>query len=531
MMLLVLGLGACSQAGSGGGEDARMVRFAVPADPSSLNPLFMHPDSASVEAQLARLSFEPFVDMNRNGKLIPILLREIPTRRNGGLSRDGRTIIYHLRAGLRWSDGVPLTSADVLWTLHAILDPHNLVRSHVGYDRITSASAPNATTIILRLNSAWAPATTSFFSYGTSPQVVLPAHILRTQAPLERAAFNANPTVVDGPYRLVWWHRGDALRYEANPRFALGAVHTREIRVRIVPDPNTNLTLLTSGQLDWNLIAPTQRATVDVHHTLTVEMVPTSVVAGLAMNVRRPILADARVRRAIALSIDRNAISQKITLGAYPVTNQIQPQFSWAYNSKITQPSYAPGRADLAFDAAGWKRGADGMRRNAAGNVLRLTYVAFPESTTGVRVATFVQAALKDRGIAVTVKSVSNAQLFMPGTGVLASGNFDLAYVVWTMGADPDDSAIYACGASENFMHWCNSRVNALEQLAIHDTSQNARRREYASIARIVAKDVPVLWLFNAQYLYAHRTRLHGFAPNAFLPTWNAAEWSLSNAR
>ncbi len=101
--------------------------------------------------------------------------------------------------------------------------------------------------------------------------------------------------------------------------------------------------------------------------------------------------------------------------------------------------------------------------------------VQFPESMTGVQVATMVQAELSERGIAVTMKSVSNAQLFLPRTETLAMGDFDMAYVPWTMGADPDDSAVLKCGAPSN---------------------------------------------------YAYQRGLHGFSPNAFAPTWNAGAWS-----
>jgi peptide/nickel transport system substrate-binding protein len=226
------------------------------------------------------------------------------------------------------------------------------------------------------------------------------------------------------------------------------------------------------------------------------------------------------------MSIDRQAISKKITLGIYPVTNVIQPQFSWAYDPAIRQPGYAPRDADALLDAAGWLRGSDGTRRKN-GVSLQLQYVQFPESMTGVRVATTVQADLRERGIAVNVKSISNAQLFLPRTGALASGRFDLAYVPWTMGADPDDSSIYACDGASNFMRWCNPAVQDLERAALRETSQAARKRLYSRIAAIVATDVPVLFLFNADYVYAYRTRLHGFEPNAFLPTWNAAAWHL----
>ena len=106
--------------------------------------------------------------------------------------------------------------------------------------------------------------------------------------------------------------------------------------------------------------------------------------------------------------------------------------------------------------------------------MLRLVYVQFPETATGVRVAATVQAELRDRGVDAVIKAVSNAQLFLPRTGVLATGNFDMAYVPWTMGADPDDSDVLRCGAPSNYMHWCNARVEALESSAL---AQTDRRR------------------------------------------------------
>jgi ABC-type transport system substrate-binding protein len=284
--------------------------------------------------------------------------------------------------------------------------------------------------------------------------------------------------------------------------------------------------LLQSGQLDWNLIAPAQLAVLKANPGIAFVKVPSAVVAGLAFNTRHAPLDDVRVRRAIARSIDRGAISRKITLGTYPVTNMLQPQFSWAFDSAVREPAYDPVAADSQFDAAGWRRGADGVRRKN-GRALELLYVQFPETTTGVRVAANVQEALQRRGVVVTIKAVANAQLFLPRDGVLARGNFDMAYIPWTMGADPDDSTVLTCGAPSNYMRWCDGRVDALERLALSSTEQAERKRLYARIGRLVATAVPILYLFNADYVYAYRARLHRFAPNAFLPTWNAYAWTL----
>jgi peptide/nickel transport system substrate-binding protein len=226
------------------------------------------------------------------------------------------------------------------------------------------------------------------------------------------------------------------------------------------------------------------------------------------------------------MSIDRESISRKITLGFYPVTNMIQPRFSWAFDPSVRQPGYDPAGADRLFDRAGWRRGPDGVRRQDT-TPFHLTYVQFPETATGVRVATAVQAALRERGIDVAIKSVSNAQLFLPQTGVLARGAFDLAYVPWTMGADPDDSAVLTCNGAANYMRWCDQRVDRLERAALSTTETSTRKHLYGTIGRIVAADVPVLYLFNADYIYAFRKRLRGFAPNAFVPTWNAYQWRL----
>lgn len=503
------------------------VRFDLAADPTNLNPLYLHQDAASVEQQVARLSFEPFIDFDPAGHEIPELLSRVPSQNNGDLSRDGRTIIYRLRPGVRWSDGTPVTSGDVLFTLRAILDPRNPVPSRDGYDLIDRAQARGKYAVVFHLKHAWAPAVDTFFSYGYRPQFVLPAHVLRGQAPLAQAPFNAAPTVGDGPYTFVSWRRGESLLYVANPRYWRGAPRARRLDIRIIPDPATNLVLLQSRELDWNLIAPLQQNVLRSHPDIVYRYEPTSVVAGLVLNVSHAPLNDVLVRRALAMAIDRRAISRKITLGRYPVTDVLQPLFSWAFDASVKEPQYDPAGADKLFDAAGWRRGSDGTRVKA-GQALTLVYVQFKDTATGMRVATMVQAELRQRGIDAQMKTVSGAQLFLPSTGILASGNFDLAYVPFTMGSDPDDSSVLRCGATSNYMRYCNHAVDALETAALISPSRPVRKALYGRIERLVAADVPIVYLFDANYIYAYRNALTGFYPNAFLPTWNAYNWRLT---
>jgi len=506
------------------------VRFDVAADPANLNPLFAHADAGNVEQQLAHLAFEPFYDLDARGEPVPELLAEMPSVANGGLSTDGRTIVYHLRPNVRWSDGMPLTARDVLFTLRAILDPRNPVASHEGYDLIDRADAPTPLTVRFHLSRAWAPALSTFFTYGTSPQYVLPEHVLAKQGALATAGFNAAPTVGDGPFTFVRWQRGDRLTYAANARYWRGRSRIKSIDVRVVPDPGTNLTLLQSGELDFNLVAPSQQATLLRSAAgLSYAYAPTALIAGIALNVAHPPLDDVRVRRALAAAIDRRGISKKITLGRYPVAESDRPRFSFAYDAAIAEPRYDIALADRTLDAAGWRRGPGGIRRKN-GKPLALTYVQFPETTTGVRAAAVVQRELFERGIDVTIKSISNAQLFLPARdgGTLASGNFDLAYVPWAMGADPDDRFLVGCtGGVKNYMRYCDRDVDALEAGAAAEPDRAKRKAAYGAIDRRIARDVPIVFLFNPDYIYAYGARLHGFEPNAFVPTWNAYAWRI----
>ena len=509
----------------GAANPSPSVHFDIASDPSSLNPLFAHADAAVVELQLARLVFEPFIDIDEHGRAIPELLREIPTQRNGGISTDGRTIVYRLRPNVRWSDGVPVTADDVLFTLRAIMDPRNPVRSREGYDLIDRAQKRDAQTVVIHLKHTWAPAVSSFFSYGVAPQFVLPAHLLSHVANLAQADFNAHP-VGDGPYVFSSWRRGERLVYESNPHYWRGEPAVRRLDVGIVPDPGTNLTLLQTGSIDWNLIAPDQEAIVAHDTRLAFRYVPLALVAGIALNTQHPPLDDRRVRRAIAASINREAISAKIALGRYPVVDTAQPLFSWARDPGVKEPAFDPAAADRILDDAGWLRGPDGIREKN-GRRMELTYVQFPETRTGVAAATFIQAELRVRGIDVTIKSISNAQLFLPRTGILATGNFDLAYVPWQMGADPDDSFLFRCDGVGNVMRWCNRRVDALERQAVSTVDMAARKRIYAQIERIVAREVPIVFLFDPSYIYAYDKRLSGFEPSAFSPTWDASQWQV----
>ncbi|HEV2037372.1 MAG TPA: ABC transporter substrate-binding protein, partial [Candidatus Eremiobacteraceae bacterium] len=277
-------------------RSSREIAFNISEEPHSLNPILAQSDD---ERQVAHLMFDLLLDVNEHGQLVPALALEVPTRANGGVSADGRTIVYHLRRGVRWQDGQPLTASDVVFTWQAITDRENDVQSTRAYDLIDLIFAPDAHTVVVRLKHPWPPAVATFFTYGTNPMPILPAHLFAEQTSLRRSPFNTQP-VGSGPYRLVRWERGDRLVFSANRTYFRGPPKTPTLVVEEVPDGNSALTMLRAGQLDWSLQSPAQRLAIgrapDVHFVYA----PFSGFGAIAFNCRAAPFDDVRMRRAIA---------------------------------------------------------------------------------------------------------------------------------------------------------------------------------------------------------------------------------------
>ena len=510
-------------AGTHGGSGVRnSLSFNISEDPHNLNPLLAQSDD---ERQVAHLMFDLLLDVDSKGRAIPALATSVPTQGNGGVSDGGRTIIYHLRRGVRWQDGAPFTARDVRFTWRAIVDPRNNVQSTRGYDLIASIDTPNPYEAVVHLKSAWPPAVATLFTYGTAPMPIVPAHLLAGRGALGQSAFNLDP-VGTGPYRFVRWDRGNRIVLRANPHYFRGAPHVATIVVEEVPDINTSMTMLRTRQLDWTLLSPAQRLALGPSPAFRFIFAPFAGFGAIAFNCRRPPFDDPHMRRAIAMAIDRDRLSVGITHGQYPVANSDQPPFSWAYDATTRLPAFNAAAADRELDQLGWKRSSDGMRRRN-GQTLSISFATFPEGDTAVRTAEYVQQMLTQRGIDVSVKKVTVAQFYLPQAqhGLLLSGSFDLAYIAWRSGEDPDDSEIVACGAPANYAGYCSQAADALEREALNAHSREQRRAAYAKIQRLLASDVPYDFLYAPTYGFAVDPALAGFNPTPFSPTWNAYQW------
>jgi len=194
-------LAGCTQVRSGSGgrnpwTKAGVLRLGDVADPDSLNPLLSTMD---LSYDLSSLAFSYLVITDDRGKLIGDLTSQVPSVANGGISRDGRRYVYHLRGGVRWQDGAALTAHDVAFTWRAVMSPRNNVLHREGYQEVERIDTPDARTVVVRLKRRYPPFVTQFFTTlqeGAKP--ILPAHLLSELPEINDAAYNALP-IGSGP--------------------------------------------------------------------------------------------------------------------------------------------------------------------------------------------------------------------------------------------------------------------------------------------------------------------------------------------
>ena len=461
---------------------------------------------------------------------MPNLAAVVPTQPNGGIGRDGTTITYHLRKDVRWQDGVPFTSDDVKFTWQAVMAPSSRVANRVPYDEVARVNTPDAHTVVFHLKRPYAPFVAEAFNSATVGFVV-PAHLLRRYSDLSHVAFNDAPVGM-GPYRLVRWIRGDRMEFVANPTYFGGAPKISHIVVHEIPDENTGINQLRSGELDWYpYISEASYGLLRGVPNVRVVVTPQNAYRAMYINTERPILSDVRVRRAIAYAIDKRQLVNKTTYGTGTVATEDIPAFMWAYDPTVPVNRYDPAKARALLHEAGWERGSDGILTKG-GQRLALTMSLRQGAVGDNTMAVQVQAWLHAIGMDVTLKDYPGAVLFALGpSGVLQPGKYDVNISGFESSADPDNSAQFTCGNRPpngfNWTRYCSPVMDRLQAGALTTYDQAARKRAYAKIETLLATDVPQIFFYYQPEISAVTPRLENFAPSIVTPTWNVQQWEL----
>ena len=496
-------------------------------DFQSLNPLLI---SGSDTATIAPLVFSFLLTADANGRLMPDLARDVPSEHNRGISRDGTMIVYHLRNGVVWQDGTPLTSADVAFTYRQVMNPRNNVEARDVYDQIVRVDSPDASTVRVQLrrpNSA----VLSYFFGPDGNYTILPEHLLRGSSDLNHVAFNAMP-VGSGPFRVVEWARGDRLRLERFDRYFGGKPSLRELVLKTLASQENQLIQMRTHEIGATFDASiTQLA--DFAKISGVRAVRAPVYGGalVGFNLSDPMVSDVRVRRAIVEAVDLPRVVAQASNGALTSTNAGRGFYGPDYDPSIAgAPSYDLADANRLLDQAGWRRSGQGVRQRK-GMGLAPAFVYLQSSPEVESFAVLLQAALRGAGVALTLRPYPAQVYGAPASagGPLYGGKFQMTLLQLLIALDPSTQYFLGCGRlppkGGNLTRYCSAAVERANAASLRTYDPKERSKYSAAVQRQVARDLPFVPVWQQTNAAAYPANLTGVYPSAFFIFGNVARW------
>jgi peptide/nickel transport system substrate-binding protein len=442
------------------------------------------------------------------------------------VSPDKKTVTFHLVKGAKWSDGVPITSKDVKYSLDTLGGNGALFTGYT--DNVTSVTTPDANTVVVKTSKPDARIVGGLFIY------MLPEHIYGKHSVKELTTTYkpSVPIVGSGPYITTEFKRNRIIRLTRNPNFRGPAPKFDEIQYIKYGSEDAVERALSLGEID--MVTEVQEATFDrlgkAKGIKTIKA-PSPSFTELAFNLCskqncpdakfNPAIQDRTVRQAIAFAVDRDKVNEISTRNTSFTGHGILPNY---YKDFYQQPAddypFDPDRAKQMLDAAGWKPGSDGIREKG-GQRLSFNLYVRSESQTNITAARLVKEMAKAVGIEFKVQIVSVDKLTELTTqkvkGKMAP---DFDTFIWGWGGDPYDPSILLGlvttaqigGSSDSF--YSNPEYDKLYQQQAGEFDLNNRKEIVKQLVGLTQRDLPYLVLTVDPTLQAYRTdRVSGADP------------------
>lgn len=479
--LLVLLLASCASR-----PEAGTLVMIIESTPNNLDPR-VGTDAQS--ERIGKLIFDSLVARDDNFNLKPSLAArwEIP---------DPLTYVFHLRRDVRFHDGSPLTARDVKWTFDSILDGSLRTAKASTFRFVDRVEAPDEWTVVFHLKEPYA---TLLWNVSEGAVGIVPYG--------SGEDFN-RVLIGSGPFRFVSLEQDRHVIIERNADYWNGPPPVARVRFTIVPDTTTRALELRKGSADLaiNALTADMVQVLQRKHNLSVVQAPGSIYMYLAMNLRDPILADVRVRRALAHAIDRRPVLHYLWRDLARPARSVLPPEHWAfYDAGL--PEYDPALARRLLDEAGHaERG--GVR-------FTLTMKTSTEETTRL-LAAVLQQQLREVGIRLEIRTFEFATFYSD----VLKGAFQLYALRWIGGnEDPDIFEHVFHSASfpprrANRGYYENPRVDDLIDRARLTVDQQQRARLYLEIQRILAEDLPYIHLWYLDNVLVHSARVRNVRLN-----------------
>jgi len=480
-------------------------------EPATLNPILQ---TTEVEELVLATVSRNLVDVDPQLRLTPGLCDRWT------ISPDLREYTFHLRDEATWEDGSPVTAQDALATLRLLRDPRvSALRYASGLESLQSAHAVDRKTFQVLFS---APYALRLFAFHIG--LVPAARHARQDAV---AAPENRVPVANGPYRVATWRTGQEIVLERNQHYWGQRAAYDRIVYRILPDQEQAYRALLRGELDETRLSADQAAAAmqdpRFARCCRVLQYPNLSFLYLAYNHRKPKFQDARVRRALTMLLDRQAIVDRLYGGAGRVISGPWPTSLSAYDPAVTPYPFDPARARSLLLAAGWQPTSRGLLRVDELFTLRLLYTA--ASITSREIAEITQASLATVGITCTPEGVDWPNL----NARLATGDFDAAVLAFAN--DPNPDLFQEWHSSQAAPHGLNAsgyrkpRVDALIELARNTADEARRTAAFHELHRLLHDEEPATWLCEVAERHAVSRRVDGItvSPAGLFRFWPGA--------
>lgn len=504
--------------------------------PATIHPLF---STAGIEQGVERQMFGALVRINDKLEPIPDLAEKIDT------SPDAKVYTFTLKKGLTFSDGHPLTSADVVFTIQRAVDKRtgSYWRGRLlaldgaadfgdqKTDTIKGLEAPDANTIKMTLT---VPDSTWLITLGDFAGLsILPKHILESTAPdqMSKAPFAFAPTPSGGAFTFAEWKADQYLQVKRNETYTGGPKAKLDtIFFKAISQQDVGLAQLDKGEVDLMAAVPVSEVDrLRKSATLTVTSTPSPSVTFLAFNFGRDnAFKDKRVRQAMMYAIDRAGIVKSVLNGEGTVVNSTIIGPDWmGIPAGLNEYAFDPNKAKQLLKDANFNSSA------------KFSLIYIPGTKVTDAWLPIAQQQLKDVGINVDLLQLDAAEYtkrVVTGATPTTTGDFDIAEVDGgVFRADPNVSAKYFettsfVPAGGNYGHYTNPQVDDLLKQGRATPDKTQRKQIYTNLAKVLNEECPWVFLWSPNSLFAYNKRLQGFKPpsyaNSFM--WNAEEWSVT---
>ncbi|HZV62797.1 MAG TPA: peptide-binding protein [Methylophilaceae bacterium] len=473
---------------------------ATIAEPSGLIPMIAGEAAASA---IASNIFNTLLKYDKNLELTGELAQ------SWKVSPDQKTITFHLKPGMQWADGAPLTSADVLFTWKVVTDDKTRTPYGADFKLVVQAEAPDPLTFRVTYPQPYAPALDSWAGLQ-----ILPQHLLKDED-INTTAFARNP-VGSSYYQLESWRHGESISLVRNAKSTQGQAMIQRLISRSIPDTATQFLELLANNIDYMGLDPVQYARVfpsrpDLSKKIALYKELGNNYTYMGFNLKHKPFDDIRVRKAINYAVDKQELIDGVLLGlGEPVASPYKPGTRWA-NPELKPYPYDPEKARELLRSAGFEDHDNDGILDRNGKPFSFEILTNNGNKQRELSAVLVQRRLKEIGIDASIRKVEWASFI---ERFIKTGDFDVVVLGWSLALDPDQYSIWHSSQQApgqfNFIGYNNPHVDKLLEQGRLELNPDKRMKIYHEFAKILLEDSPIVYLYAGYGLPAIHKRVKG---------------------